>query len=199
VSSFAAIVLAAGRASRMGENKLVAELGGKAIVRRAAEAAVASKASPVIVVTGHERERVEATLAGLGVVIVHNPRYADGMSTSLKAGLAALPPNVEAVAILLGDMPEVDGALVDKLAAAIDPAAKKLIAIPVREGRQGNPVVWARALFSDLAKIEGDHGAKSVIAAHRAAVAEVAADAGAFSDVDTPAALAALRARQKGA
>ncbi len=195
---FAAIVLAAGRASRMGENKLVAELGGKAIVRRAAEAAVASKASPVIVVTGHERERVEAALSGLGVVIVHNPRYADGMSTSLKAGLAALPPNVEAVAILLGDMPEVEGTLVDKLAAAIDPAGKKLIAIPVREGRQGNPVVWARALFPELAKIEGDHGAKSLIAARRAVVAEVPADAGAFSDVDTPEALAALRARQKG-
>ncbi len=194
---FAAIVLAAGRASRMGENKLVAEVGGKAIVRRAAEAAVASKASPVIVVTGHERERVEAKLAGLGVVIVHNPRYADGMSTSLKAGLAALPPNVEAAAILLGDMPEVDGALVGKLVTALEGGKK--IAIPVRDGRQGNPVVWARALFPALAKLEGDHGAKALIAAHRAAVAEIPAGAAAFSDVDTPDALAALRARQKGA
>jgi molybdenum cofactor cytidylyltransferase len=193
---FAAIVLAAGRASRMGENKLVTELGGKAIVRRAAEAAVASKAAPVIVVTGHERERVEKTLAGLGVMIVHNPRYAEGMSTSLKAGLASLPPNVEAVAILLGDMPEVDGALVARLAAAL--TGGKGIAIPVRDGRQGNPVVWGRALFPALAAIEGDHGAKRVIAAHRALVAEVPAGAGAFTDVDTPDALAALRARQKG-
>jgi len=194
---FAAIVLAAGRASRMGENKLVADVGGKAIVRRAAEAAVAAKAAPVIVVTGHERERVESALAGLGVVIVHNAGYADGMSTSLKAGLSALPPGIEAVAILLGDMPEVDGALIGKLVAALEGGKK--IAIPVREGRQGNPVVWARALFPELAKIAGDHGAKDVIAAHRAAVVEVPAGAGAFSDVDTPDALAALRARQKGA
>ena len=193
---FAAIVLAAGCASRMGENKLVAQVGGKAIVRWAAEAAVASKAAPVIVVTGYERERVESALAGLGVAIVHNARYADGMSTSLKAGLASLPPGVEAAAILLGDMPEVDGALVDKLVAALE--GGKQIAIPVRDGRQGNPVVWARALFPALAKVEGDHGAKSVIAAHRAVVAEVPAGASAFSDVDTPDALAALRARQKG-
>jgi molybdenum cofactor cytidylyltransferase len=195
---FAAIVLAAGRAARMGENKLVAEIGGKAIVRRAAEAAVASKASPVIVVTGHERERVEAALAGLGVVVIHNASYADGMSTSLKAGLAALPPEIEAVAILLGDMPEVDGGLIDKLATALDPAAGKLIAIPAREGRQGNPVVWARALFNELATVEGDHGAKSLITAHRGAVAEVPAGAGAFTDVDTSDALAALRRRHSG-
>lgn len=193
---FAAIVLAAGRASRMGENKLVADLAGKAIVRRAAEAAVASKASPVIVVTGHERERVEAKLAGLGVVVVHNPQYAEGMSTSLKAGLASLPPGVEAVAILLGDMPEVEGGLIDRLVAALE--GGKQIAIPVRDGRQGNPVVLARPLFAELGEITGDHGAKSVIAAHRALVAQVPADSRAFTDVDTPDALAALRARQKG-
>jgi molybdenum cofactor cytidylyltransferase len=193
----AAIVLAAGQASRMGENKLVAQVGGKAIVRRAAEAAVGAKAAPVLVVTGHERDRVEATLNGLGVVIVHNPRYADGMSTSLKAGIAALPPGIDAVAVLLGDMPDVDAALVTKLAAALE--GGKQIAIPVRTGRQGNPVVWGKALFAELAQVTGDRGAKSVIAAHAALVAEVQADARAFTDVDTPDALAALRARQKGA
>jgi molybdenum cofactor cytidylyltransferase len=195
---FAAIVLAAGRAVRMGENKLVAEVGGKAMVCRAVEAALKSKARPVIVVTGHERQRVEAALAGLTVALVHNPDFAKGMATSLRAGLAAVPPEVEAVAILLGDMPHVDGALIDKLAGALDPAAGKLIAIPVREGRQGNPVVWARRLFAELARVEGDRGAKPLIAAHRTAVAEVAAEDTAFVDVDTPEALAAVRARQSG-
>jgi molybdenum cofactor cytidylyltransferase len=190
----AAIVLAAGKASRMGENKLVAEIGGKAMVRRVAEAALASRARPVIVVTGHERERVEAALAGLDIGFVHNPHYAEGMSTSLKAGLAALPAEAEAVVIVLGDMPQVDGALIDRLAAAL--GSGKLIAIPVRDGRQGNPVAWARALFGELAQIEGDRGAKPLIAAHRDAVVEVPAGAAAFVDVDTKEALAA--ARQSG-
>jgi molybdenum cofactor cytidylyltransferase len=149
------------------------------------------------VVTGHERERVEAKLVGLGIGLVHNGRYLEGMSTSLKAGLTALPPNVDAVAILLGDMPEVDAALIERLVAALE--GGKQIAIPVQGGRQGNPVVWKRALFPELAKVAGDRGAKSLIAKHHVLVAEVPADARAFTDVDTPEMLAALRARQKGA
>ena len=90
--NIAAVVLAAGRSTRMGAiNKLIAEIGGKPLVRIAAEQALASRAKPVIVVTGHERERVELALAGLPVRFVHNPDYADGLGTSLKAGIAAVP------------------------------------------------------------------------------------------------------------
>jgi len=89
----AAVVLAAGRSTRMGAiNKLIAEIGGKPLVRIAAEHALASRAKPVIVVTGHEREKVEGALAGLPVRFVHNPDYAEGLGTSLKAGIAAVRP-----------------------------------------------------------------------------------------------------------
>jgi molybdenum cofactor cytidylyltransferase len=197
--TFAALVLAAGKSTRMGgANKLTAEIGGKSVVRRAVEAALDSRARPVAVITGHERDQVEAALAGLDVRFVHNAFYAEGMASSLKAGLAVLPSETEAVAILLGDMPRVTGKLIDQLAEALAPKAGKLIAIPVRQGRQGNPVLFARALFSELNKLEGDRGAKALIEAHHAIVVEVATeDDGAFLDVDTPTALANLR--QSGA
>src|SRR5690606_28392607 len=101
---------------------------------------------------------------------VHNPDYAEGLSTSLKAGLAALPADSEAVVVALGDMPDVTGALIDRLVAAIDPARGALIAVPTREGRRGNPVVWSRRFFEDLARIEGDIGARHLIAQHNEAV-----------------------------
>src|SRR5690606_12213712 len=108
----AALLLAAGRSTRMGgPNKLLEDLHGKPIVRHAAEALAASGASPVVAVTGHEGERVASALAALDIELVHNPDYADGLSTSLKAGLAALPPDSDAVVVALGDMPDVTGAL----------------------------------------------------------------------------------------
>ena len=107
----AAIVLAAGRSTRMGgPNKLLAEIGGRPLVRIAAEAALASRARPVIVVTGHQREQVEEALAGLPVRLVHNPDFADGLGTSLKAGIAAVPADADGAIVCLGDMPQVDAA-----------------------------------------------------------------------------------------
>ncbi|HLL28440.1 MAG TPA: molybdopterin-binding/glycosyltransferase family 2 protein [Xanthobacteraceae bacterium] len=194
----AAIVLAAGRGTRMGpENKLLAELNNKPIVRHTVEAALASRARPVIVVTGHEGDRVAGALKGFGVSFVRNPRFADGLSTSLRAGLAALSPEVDAVAVVLGDMPEISGALIDRLAAAIDPVRGALIAVPTRDGKRGNPVVWSRRLFDDLAHLEGDVGARHLIGLYADAVVEVPVeDEAVFTDVDTPEALAKLRNRR---
>ena len=105
----AALVLAAGRSTRMGAiNKLIAEIGGKPLVRIAAEQALASRASPVIVVTGHQHEQVEAALAGLPVKLVHNPDYTEGLGTSLKVGIAAVPEDADGAIVCLGDMPQVD-------------------------------------------------------------------------------------------
>src|SRR6185312_4959801 len=141
----AALVLAAGKSTRMaGPNKLVSELGGKPLVRIAAEAALASQARPVIVVTGHQRERVEAALEGLPVRFVHNLDFANGLSTSLKAGIAALPDDIAGAVVCLGDMPQVSGALIDRLAQALDPENGALIAVPTFEGKRGNPVLWSR-------------------------------------------------------
>lgn len=197
----AAIVLAAGRSSRMGgPNKLLAEIGGRPLVRIVAEAALASRARPVIVVTGHQRERVEAALAGLDVVLVHNPAYADGLSASLKAGIAAVPPAADGAIICLGDMPQVDARLIDRLLTAFDPERGALVAVPTIGGKRGNPVVWSRRFFSDLSTLTGDVGARGLIASYPEAVVEVATtDDAALTDVDTPDALDAVRAAMEQA
>ena len=189
-------MLAAGRSIRMGAiNKLIAEIGGKPLVRIAAEQALASRASPVIVVTGHERERVEAALNGLPVRVVHNPDYADGLGTSLKAGIAAVPQEADAAIVCLGDMPQVTAALIDKLIAAFDPARGALVVVPSIDGRRGNPVVWSRRFFHDLMGIAGDIGARHLIGAYAEAVVEVpVADDAALTDVDTPESLSAVKA-----
>ena len=192
----AGLVLAAGRSTRMGgPNKLLEEINGKPLVRIVAEQALASRASPVIVVTGHQRERVERVLAGLPVTVVHNPDFADGLSTSLKAGIKAVPPDADGAIVTLGDMPQVSAKLIDRLIAAFDPERGALVVIPTIDGKRGNPVLWARRFFPDLLAVEGDIGARHLIAGYAEAVAEVAIeDAAALTDIDTPEALIAVRA-----
>jgi len=192
----AAIILAAGRSTRMGgPNKLLAEIGGRPLVRIAVEEALASQARPVIVVTGHQRDKVEAALQGLDVTVVHNPNFADGLSTSMKTGLAAVPQSADGAIVCLGDMPQVRSSLIDKLLAAFDPARGALVVIPVIGGKRGNPVVWSRRFFPELMAIEGDVGARNMIARYPEAVAEVPlADTAALVDVDTPEALAEVKA-----
>jgi molybdenum cofactor cytidylyltransferase len=192
----AAVVLAAGRSTRMGAvNKLIAEIGGKPLVRIAAEQALASRASPVIVVTGHQRDKVAAALDGLPVKLVHNPDYAEGLGTSLKAGIAAVPADADGAVVCLGDMPQVNAALIDKLIAAFDPEKGALVVVPSIEGRRGNPVLWSRRFFPDLMQIQGDIGARHLIGAYAEAVAEVPLEGdAALTDVDTPESLSAVKA-----
>ena len=192
----AALVLAAGRSTRMGAvNKMLAEIGGKPLVRIAAEQAVASHAHPVIVVTGHEREKVEAALNGLPVRFVRNADYAEGLGTSLKAGIAAVPEEADAVVVCLGDMPQVDAALINRLIAAFDPERGALVVVPSIDGRRGNPVVWSRRFFHDLMAIQGDVGARHLIGNYAEVVVEVpVAGEAALTDVDTPESLLAVKA-----
>jgi molybdenum cofactor cytidylyltransferase len=191
----AAIVLGAGRSSRMGgPNKLLAEIGGKPLVRIVVEAALASRARPVIVVTGHQRERVEAALADLPVSFAHNPHFAEGLGTSLRTGIAALPADVDGAIVCLGDMPQVDAGLIDRLIGALDPDQGALVAVPTIDGKRGNPVVWSRRFFPDLMTVEGDVGARYLIGRYPEAVAEVpVSGSAALTDVDTPEALAAVK------
>ena len=192
----AGLVLAAGRSTRMGgPNKLLEEINGRPLVRIATEQVLASRAKPVIVVTGHQRERIERALAGLPVTFVHNPHFADGLSTSLKTGIAAVPPEADGAIVCLGDMPQVTPALIDRLIAAFDPARGALVAIPTIGGKRGNPVLWSRRFFPELLAVEGDIGARHLIGSYAEAVVEVAVeDAAALTDVDTPEALIAVRA-----
>jgi molybdenum cofactor cytidylyltransferase len=194
--SIAAVVLASGRSSRMGgPNKLLAQIAGRPLLRMVVEAALASQARPVLVVTGHQRERVESALADLPVTFVHNPDYAEGLGTSLKAGIAALPAEVDAVVVCLGDMPQVDAALINRLIGAIDPDKGALVAVPTIDGKRGNPVVWSRRFFPDLMAVEGDVGARHLIGRYGEAVVEVpVSGAAALTDIDTPQALEALKA-----
>jgi molybdenum cofactor cytidylyltransferase len=192
----AALVLAAGRSTRMGAvNKMLAEIGGKPLVRIAAEQAVASHAQPVIVITGHEREKVEAALNGLPVRFVHNRDFAEGLGTSLKAGIGAVPQEADGAIVCLGDMPQVDAALINRLIAAFDPERGALVVVPSIEGRRGNPVVWSRRFFHDLMSVQGDIGARYLIGNYSEAVVEVpvTGDA-ALRDVDTPESLSAVKA-----
>jgi molybdenum cofactor cytidylyltransferase len=192
----AGLILAAGRSTRMGgPNKLLEEVNGRPLVRHVAEHVLASRAKPVIVVTGHQKERVERALAGLPVTFVHNPDFAEGLSTSLKTGIAAVPPDADGAIVCLGDMPQVTAKLIDRLIAAFDPERGALVVIPTIVGKRGNPVLWSRRFFPDLAAVEGDVGARHLIGNYAEAVAEVPLDdAGALTDVDTPEALIALRA-----
>jgi molybdenum cofactor cytidylyltransferase len=192
----AAIILAAGRSTRMGgPNKLLAEIGGRPLVRIAAEEALASRAQPVVVVTGHQHDEVEAALDGLKVERVHNPNFAEGLSTSLKAGLAAVPEDADGVVVCLGDMPQVRASLIDRLASAFDPERGALVVVPTFDGKRGNPVVWSRRFFHELATLDGDVGARHLIARYPEAVIEVpVADHAALVDVDTPDALTRVKA-----
>ena len=190
----AAVVLAAGRSTRMGgPNKLLSPWRGKPLVRTAVENVLASRASPVVVVTGHQAEAVREALAGLPVSFAHNPDFAEGLSTSVGAGIAAVPPDADAAVICLGDMPGVDAALIDALIAAFDPERGALAVVPMVEGRRGNPVLWARRFFPELRHLEGDSGARQILSANRDAVVEIpVATRGAAIDVDTAEDLATL-------
>jgi molybdenum cofactor cytidylyltransferase len=187
----AAVILAAGRSTRMGgPNKLLAELGGKTLVRIVTEQALASKASSVIVVTGHQADQVENALAGLKVKFVRNGDFAAGLASSVKVGIAAVPAAADGAVVCLGDMPLIDARLIDRLIEAFAPDRGNLIAVPVSDGRRGNPVLWSRRFFGELMTLDGDIGARHLIARHGEAVAEVAVEGhGAFLDIDTPQAL----------
>jgi molybdenum cofactor cytidylyltransferase len=194
--AIAAIVLAGGLSSRMGRNKLTASLDGKPLLRHVVEAAVDSHAAETIVATGNDAQQVRAALAGLSVRFVHNDDYRQGLSTSLKAGVAAVPPEFDGAVVMLGDMPGIVSALIDRLIAAFDPEEGRAICVATHAGKRGNPVLWARRFFPDILALEGDVGAKHLIAANDDAVCEVeASDDGPLVDIDTPDALAAWTAR----
>ncbi len=190
----AALVLAAGRSRRMGAvNKLLAEVGGTPMVACVVAAAMASQAATVVVVTGHRAAKVRAALAETGAEFVDNPDYAAGLSSSLRAGLAALPDDIDGAVVCLGDMPRVTAALIDALIDAFEPAKGAAICVPTHRGKRGNPVLWARRFFAEMAAVTGDTGARHLIGEHADQVCEVDVDDDAvLADVDTPEALDAI-------
>ncbi|CAG0981249.1 Nicotine blue oxidoreductase [Rhizobiaceae bacterium] len=186
-----AVVLAAGRSSRMGgPNKLLALFDGRPLVRVTTERAMASRAAGTVVVTGHQADRVAASLAGLGVSLAANPHFAEGLSSSLKAGVAALPADAAGALVVLGDMPGVSVRDLDRLIEAFRAAGGTAIVRATHRGKRGNPVVLPRALFAEVATLEGDTGARHLVEAEGATVIDVEIGEAAFVDVDTPDAMA---------
>ncbi len=186
MSDVAAIVLAAGRGSRFGpEPKLLARLGGKPLVRHVVEAAAVSMANPVIVVTGHRSDEIEASLQGLSVRIVRNASFAEGLSTSLKAGFAALPPEAGAAIVLLGDMPLVTADLIDALVNGWRAMGEPVALVPTLNGRRGNPVVISRELDAMIQGLSGDVGAGPSLRGQAGVVEWPTTDPAVLQDVDT--------------
>lgn len=193
--SVAVLILAAGQSRRMGpQNKLLAKIDGKPLLGHATEQALASKAAAVFAVTGHEKEEITAILQEKNITTFHNPNFAEGLSSSLKTGFAALADKFDGILVCLGDMPLVKSALLDKLIDAFDIEEGRAIVVPAFHGKQGNPVLIASSFAPDIAAISGDIGAKSIIGNNEALVFNVEiGDESIFVDVDTPDALSGLQ------
>lgn len=188
-----AIVLAAGKSSRMGANKLLADVNGEPMIRHTVSA-VAQGADQTLVVTGRDKHEIERALAGLSVSFVHNPDFAEGLSTSLRRGVEAVSLAADAVVIALGDMPLVTPETVRRLIAAYNPVEHRSICVPVYRGERGNPVLWGRQHFAALAGLEGDKGARVLFRTHSEEIVEVEIlDESVLMDADTPEALARIR------
>ena len=199
----AVLVLAAGRSTRMGSNKMLADAEGQPLVMHAVKAALASQAAEVVVVLGNMADEVRAAIekaapAKSKLRFVVNPDFAEGLSTSVRTGIGALGKDIDAAVVQLGDMPGVSAALLDRLMAAFSPVEGRSICVPTVGGKRGNPVLWARRFFPEMANLSGDSGAKHLIGEHADLVCEVEMTGeAAVTDIDTPEALAAWRARSK--
>ncbi|MBV9813618.1 MAG: NTP transferase domain-containing protein, partial [Acetobacteraceae bacterium] len=194
----AAIVLAAGRSTRMApHNKLlIPDRQGKPMIARVVDNVLSSGARPILVVTGHNADDVRAAVGGRPVRFVDAPDHAEGLSASLKRGVAALPDHVPAAAVVLGDMPLVTGRMLDALLAAYDPDEGRTIIVPTHAGETGNPILWDRKFFAEILALSGDVGARALLRRHAEEVCEVAVGSDAvLRDFDTPESLDALPAR----
>ena len=194
-----AVLLAAGLSRRMGRNKLLIPFEGEMLVRRSARLLLEAGLDPILVVTGHEAERIHDALAGLTLRFTHNPDYEEGLASSLVQGLTALDGDaVDAALVALADMPLIRSDQIKRLVAAYNPSEGRLICVPAYGGKQGNPILWDAGFFDEMKQLTGDRGAKPLLAAHAAEIAEIELDdPGILIDVDTPDALARLSAETK--
>ena len=181
----AGVVLAAGASTRMGRNKLLFDLGGETVVRRAVRTALGAGLDPLIVVLGHEADAVRAALTSLPCQFIVNPRHGEGMNSSVSAGIAALPPGVAAGVVLLADMPFVSAAMI---AAVVERyrTGDALLVLSEYDGVQAPPTLFDRSLFAELAGPEGKGCGKHVRRRHPAEASVVAWPAAALADLDVP-------------
>ena len=197
--STAAIILAAGSSSRMGEgrHKLLLPLAGRPVLAHVIEAALASQARPIIIVLGHHSNDVRAQIASdatqLGIILLENSDYMKGMSTSMRVGIqflmsldhlqeSYLP---DSALIMLGDQPLITPQIIDTIIQARHTTGKRIIA-PLYEGKRGSPVLFDVSLFPELLEVTGDEGGRSILERHREEVDLVeVSNATANYDMDT--------------
>lgn len=192
------VILAAGRSSRLGRPKQLLPLGGRPLLAHTIQHAIASNLDEVVLVLGHEAIRIGDAVGAWGQRLVINPDYASGQSSSLKVGLGALDPTTEAVLFLLGDQPQVTTETIDALLHAFRETGGPIVAAEY-DGMIGNPVLFGRELFPDLARLSGDEGARALVRASSASVVRIPVGNGEPPrDVDTEADYAALLANWTG-
>jgi molybdenum cofactor cytidylyltransferase len=178
-----AIVLAAGEATRFGRSKQLEPIEGRPLLQRVIDSLARTRVDEAIVVLGAFAEVIRGAISFGAARVVLNSDYAQGMSTSLHAGLRAIRRETDAALFVLGDQPFVAPSTIDALIAAYenDPSA---IIVPTYDGRRGNPVLVGRALFPRVMEIRGDVGCRAIFAEH--AVTELAVDDhGVIADIDT--------------
>jgi molybdenum cofactor cytidylyltransferase len=186
VDSVSAILLAAGRASRMGKLKQLMPLGESTILEQTLDNLLGSKLSDIVVVLGYKAEDIRKRLSGRPVKIVVNPLYRQGMGTSIAAGLKFVDSQARAVMLVLGDQPYVDSATIDRLIEAFI-GSKKGIAIPTYKGQRGHPLIFDRKYQAPLSRLKGDVGGREIIRENPEDVLEVPVDGeGILIDIDTP-------------
>jgi molybdenum cofactor cytidylyltransferase len=183
----AGVLLAAGTSSRYGdENKLLAELDGEPLVRHAARTLLAASVDPVVVVVGHEADRVIDALDDLDVEFVRNDDYDEGQSTSVRAGIGAVADRgVDAAVVALGDMPFVDPETVGALASAYEAGIGDALAA-AHDGERGNPVLFDRRFFDALTRVDGDIGGRRILLESDASACVDVPDSGVRRDIDEP-------------
>lgn len=185
MSRVCAIVLAAGMSRRLGQPKQLLDLNGKAVIAHVVDRVLSAGIDDVLVVTGHERQLVESTLADRPVHLVFNVDYAEGQGTSLAAGVRALGPGVDAAVIVLGDQPLIDPRVIRDVIDRWQVDGPDVVQAAYLDGR-GHPVLFSRACFGELAALRGDVGGKGVISAHRAKAQRVIVNRKNPRDIDTP-------------
>lgn len=186
----AGIVAAAGSSTRMGpRNKLLLEVAGEAMVRRVVSTALHGGLDPVTVVTGHDRKAVEAALSGLPCRLVHNPSHAEGLHTSVAAGIADAAPDPRtqpaAAVVLLADMPFATPEMLRAIVARHRETGASAVASRYAGGQTAPPVLYDRSLFDELAALDAD-GGRALLRRHRARTVQIEWPAEAAWDVDWP-------------
>ncbi len=192
----AAVVLAAGRSSRMAPQHklLIKNQAGSAMVARVVDHVLATTARPVIVVVGHRADEVRAALAGRAVQFVYATAYADGLAASLRTGINAVPKGTQAALVCLSDMPLVTGPMMQRLIDAYDPDEGRSVVVPTYQGKMGNPVLWDRRFFAEITHLSGDMGARLLLDRHAEDVAPLdLGDDAVLRDFDTVESLAGLK------